>query len=242
MVPGTIVEEAVRKGLDIIGICDHNAAENVIAVRKAAERKRTAALAGQGIAVIGGMEITSEEEVHILALFDDDENLLELQRMVYDNLPGVNDEEAFGEQLVVNENDEVIAVNKKLLIGATGLPLRRIVDAIHSLCGLAVASHVDRESFSIIGQLGFIPEGLRLDALEVTHPAFRGGMERARAVLPRGFPLVTFSDAHYPEDIGKRYTDFLLEEASVQEMKKALLAGEGIGVFFFEAFPSQGEE
>jgi len=131
MVPGVIVEEALRKGLQAIGICDHNAAENVPAVRKAAEKKR--------IAVLGGMEITSQEEVHVLALFDDDEKLFELQEKVYENLPGLNDEKAFGEQTVVNEKDEVVDVNQRLLIGATTLPLERIVEMIRSLSGLAIA-------------------------------------------------------------------------------------------------------
>ena len=253
MVPGVIVEEARRKELDVIGICDHNATENVPAVRKAAEKRR--------IVVLGGMEITSEEEVHVLALFDNDEKLFELQKKVYDNLPGRNDERVFGEQVIVNENDEVVDVNDRLLIGATGLPLQAIVDAIHSLCGLAIASHVDRESFGIIGQLGFIPEGLPLDALEVSPgmscekarislPAWaRGGLSadvrstpgRSAANVPGqglpgvcGFPVGTFSDAHYPEHIGRRCTAFLVEGVQVEEMRMALLGREGRSVFLAE--------
>jgi PHP family Zn ribbon phosphoesterase len=222
MVPGVIVKETLSKKLDVIGICDHNASENVIAVRKAAEKKN--------ISVLGGMEITSEEEVHVLALFDEDENLFELQKMVYDNLPGVNDERAFGEQVVIDENDQVVDVNDHLLMGAARLPLGFIVEAIHSLSGLAIASHVDRESFGIIGQLGFIPEGLPLDALEVSP---RLSIDEARASLPgaSGFPMVTFSDAHYPEDIGKRWTGFLAEDSRVEEMRKALLGHEQRGTF-----------
>jgi hypothetical protein len=218
MVPGVIVEEARKKGLQAIGICDHNASENVLAVREVAERN--------GIAVLGGMEITSREEVHVLALFDDDEKLLELQKEVYDNLPGVNDAGAFGEQVVVNGKDEVVDVNERLLIGATELGLSRIVEATHSLSGLAIASHVDRESFGIFGQLGFIPEGLALDALELW-----GSVSpwKAKEALPRGaggFPLVTFSDAHYPHDIGTRCTTFLVETPALHEIRKAL-RGEG---------------
>ncbi len=225
MVPGVIIEEAQKRGLDVIAICDHNSAENAAAVRKAAEKTR--------IAVLGGMEITSEEEVHVLALFDREEKLLKLQERVYDSLPGVNDERAFGEQVVVNENDEVVEINERLLVGATTLPLDSIVQEIHSLSGIAIASHVDRESFGIIGQLGFIPEGLELDALEVSP---RSTLAEARSAFPavQAFPLVTFSDAHYPEDIGKRWTGFLAEAMESQEIKKALLGREGRGVFFEE--------
>lgn len=227
MVPGVIVEEALKKGLDAIGICDHNAAENVPAVRKAAEKEK--------IAVLGGMEITSQEEVHILALFTPgrDEKLFELQEKVYENLPGLNDEKAFGEQVIVNENNEVTGLNTRLLIGATNLPLDRVVETIRSLSGLAIAAHVDRESFGIIGQLGFIPEGLPLDALELSR---RISPDEARAFLPEvsGFPLVTFSDAHYPEDIGKRSTSFRVAELQVEEIREALLGREGRRVFLEE--------
>jgi PHP family Zn ribbon phosphoesterase len=225
MVPGVIVKETLNNRLDVIGICDHNATENVAAVRKAAEKEH--------ISVLGGMEITSEEEVHVLALFDDNEKLLELQRMVYENLPGVNDERAFGEQVVIDENDQLVQVNNRLLIGATRLSLQTVVDVIHSLSGLAIASHVDRDSFGILGQLGFIPEGLRLDALEVS-PGISVRDARANLAGTGRFPVVTFSDAHRPEDIGRRWTGFVVEDMRVEEMRKALLHREGRATFVAE--------
>jgi PHP family Zn ribbon phosphoesterase len=221
MVPGVIAEAAAMKRLNVLGICDHNATENVQAVKAAAGRK--------GIAVLGGMEITSEEEVHILALFDDEEKLAELQEIVYANLPGVNDESVFGEQAIVNESDRVVDRSERFLIGATTISLERIVEMIRSLCGLAIASHVDRESFGLIGQLGFIPEGLPLDAVEV---APRIGWANGRTVPSTisGFPVVTFSDAHYPEDVGSRWTTFRAEDVRVEEMRMALLGRGGRSV------------
>ncbi len=218
MSPRRIAEQAKLRGLDIIGICDHNSAENVACVKKVGEK--------EGLTVIGGIEVTSQEEVHILAFFDEDKDLFELANHVYDNLPGVNDERVFGEQIVVNEDDEVLGFNKRLLIGATVLPLHQIVDRIHSLSGLAIASHIDRESFSIIGQLGFIPDGLELDGLEVSP---RLSLEKARLEFGRALdlPLVTFSDAHTLEDVGKSFTCFLIEEANIKEIRKALLGDDG---------------
>ena len=157
----------------MIGICDHNSAENVACAKKVGEK--------EGLTVIGGIEVTSQEEVHILALFSEDRDLFELADLIYENLPGINDERVFGEQIVVNEDDEVLGFNKRLLIGATVLPLRQIVDRIHSLSGLAIAPHIDRESFGIIGQLGFIPDGLELDGLEVSP-----GLSLKRAQLKFG--------------------------------------------------------
>jgi len=201
-----IVEQAKKVGLDMIGICDHNSAENVAAVVKAGGR--------EGLAVIPGMEATSSEEVHILGLFDTQTDLMHLQDMVYENLPGENSEEAFGPQLVIDEWNNVVGKNPRLLIGATTLTVEQIVHAIHKWGGLAIASHIDRERFSLIGQLGFIPEGLKLDALEVSRPS--------SGVPEYDYPVVTFSDAHFLEDIGRSPTCFMIESASLGEIKKAL--------------------
>jgi len=201
-----IVERAKEVGLDMIGICDHNSAENVAAVVKAGLR--------QGLTVIPGMEITSSEEVHILGLFNSEQDVMYVQDKVYDNLRGENYEEAFGPQTIVDEWDNVIGTNLRLLIGATTLSVEQIVEAIHSRAGLAIASHVDRERFSLVGQLGFIPKGLGLDALEVsTAPSINQGYD---------YPVVTFSDAHFLEDIGTSSTCFMIETISVGEISKAL--------------------
>lgn len=159
--PYRIVEKAASLGLNIIAICDHNSAENVEVAKRVAKEK--------GINAISGIEITSSEEVHILGLFGDIEDALKMQDIVYENLQlGENDEEVFGMQVIVNEKDEVLDFNKRLLIGATRLSVNKIVETIHSLGGLAIAAHIDREGFGIIGQLGFIPPELKLDALEIS--------------------------------------------------------------------------
>jgi PHP family Zn ribbon phosphoesterase len=218
MTPRNIIKQAKLKGLNMIGICDHNTAENVVCAKNVGER--------EGLAIIRGIEITSQEEVHLLAFFDEDNDLFELADLIYENLPGINDERVFGEQIVINEDDEVLGFNKRLLIGATLLPLRQIVDKIRSLNGLAIASHIDRESFSIIGQLGFIPDGLELDGLEVSP---RLSLKKAQLEFGKtlDFPLVTFSDAHALEDIGKSFTCFLLDEANIKEIRKALSGEDG---------------
>ena len=176
MHPAALVDAAVRAGLDIVAVCDHNSAENAGAVQRAG--------ISAGLAVIPGMEITSAEEVHILGLLPDLEAAMALQSKIYRSLPGRNDENTFGMQVIANEFAEVLGFNDHLLSGATTLSLEDVVDAIHDVDGLAVASHVDREGFGIIGQLGFIPPGLALDAIEVSQ---RMPMPLARAAFaPKG--------------------------------------------------------
>jgi len=207
--PLRIIRAAKERNLDIVGICDHNSGENVAAAKRAAER--------EGVVVIGGMEITSAEEVHLLALFTDDAALLAMQTLVYAHLPDdQNNARRFGDQVVANEDDEVVDFNTRLLIGATTLSIETLVKEIHTLNGLAIAAHIDREGFGIIGQLGFIPPGLALDAVEVS---YRGTIME---FCDQGFPIITSSDAHRLEDIGRSSTQFLLEAATLPEIRKAL--------------------
>jgi PHP family Zn ribbon phosphoesterase len=218
MTPRAIVGKAASLGINIIAVCDHNSAENVAVTRDLAREK--------GISVIPGMEISSSEEVHILGLFRDLEDALKMQAVVYDNLqPGENDEDRFGMQVVVNEIDEVMGFNRRLLFGATLLPVDRIVGLIHEFGGIAIASHIDREGFGIIGQLGFIPPEIEFDALEISR---RISIDKALRTFAgyRHIPWVTSSDAHCLEDIGKRTTGLLLHHSTFEELRLAL---KGIG-------------
>jgi len=218
MYPRSIVMRALEKRLDIIGICDHNAGENVYYVQQAAKNLP--------IVVLPGMELTSSEEVHTLALFDNLDALMKLQKLVYQHLPGINDENVFGCQAVVNEIDEVEAFNEHLLIGATDISIKELIGHIHDLGGLAIASHIDRESFSAISQLGFISNDMPFDALEVS---VRMGLHNARFRYPdlNRRTFIVSSDAHFVQDIGRGYTEIVLGGASIQELKMALECQQG---------------
>jgi hypothetical protein len=218
MGPRAIVQKAAQQGLDVIGVCDHNSSENVPAVVRAAR--------DTNLKVLPGMEVTSKEEVHVLALFDTLEGALRLQEIVYEHLPGENDAEAFGLQVVVNEDHDVLGFNSRLLAGATELSIEQVVDSIHGLDGLAIASHVDRENFGIFGQLGFVPEGLHLEAMELSRNT---SCEEGRYRLGQHghYAFVRSSDAHSVEEIGAVSTAFWLGEATTGEIKKAFRAEDG---------------
>jgi len=213
MSPKKIIQKSLEKNLDIIGICDHNSAENVEAVIKAGY--------GKGIRVVPGIEICSKEEVHVLSIFETTKQSVLMQEYIYDNLPGKNSPERFGYQVVTDENDEVDRENQRLLIGATTLKIEEIVDKIHSLNGLCIASHVDRPAFGIISQLGFIPPDLPLDGVEIS---WRIRPLEAMKQIPdiKRFPFITSSDAHFPYDIGKAITKFFISEPTIDEIRLAL--------------------
>jgi len=218
MFPRAIIEKSIAEKLDVIAVCDHNASENAAFVIKLSR--------GKPITVLPGMEISTREEVHLLALFDNLDSLYRLQGVVYDRLPGINREEIFGCQAIVNDQDEVEGINDHLLISAADLALQEVIDRIHGLGGLAVASHIDRPSYSVLSQLGFIDPSMQFDALEVSHAM---GIRNARRQYPdlASFAMITSSDAHVIRDVGRTYTTIFLQEGSVRELRLAFQKRDG---------------
>ncbi|NLN39405.1 MAG: PHP domain-containing protein [Smithella sp.] len=218
MHPQTIVQKALEKKIDMIAVSDHNASANA--------RFVMAAAAGKPLEVIPAMEITTSEEVHLLALFRRLLDLEQMQVIIDEHLFGENDEERFGLQAIVNELGEVEGFNNQLLIGATDLPIDDVIAEIHRLDGLAIAAHIDRESFSVLSQLGFIDDGWRLDALEISK---RTGLKRGRTQYPQlqHYPFITSSDAHFVDDIGTSMTRIMMETPGFDELKMALSGQNG---------------
>ena len=221
MSPRNVVETAGNMGLDVIAICDHNTAENVAAVRRASIRNQGAPH------VLCGLEICTLEEVHVLALFDHPRAAHKMQSLVYLHLPpDLNSPEIFGEQVAANEDDEVESFNQRLLIGAAGLDLEQVVVAVHELGGLAVAAHVDREAYGLLGNLGFFPDDLEIDAVEIS----RSG--RLEPMLDRypdlaAKPIIRCSDAHYVSEIGSAWTEFRIKNPSIAELSLAFKQARG---------------
>jgi len=213
MHPQALVHRALEKKLDMIAICDHNSSANVPYV--------IAAAVGKNLKIIPGMEITTSEEVHLLALFESLSCLTKLQTIIDQHLFGENDENRFGVQAIVNELGEVEGINNQLLIGATDLSIDILLDTIHQLEGLAIPAHIDRESFSILSQLGFIDDNAHFDALEISRLT---GIEQGRRKYGDlgNYPFLTSSDAHFIKDIGTSATNILLAEPTFAELKMAL--------------------
>ena len=213
MTPPAIVEAAVREGLDMLAICDHNAASNAAAVQEAAQ--------SAAVTVIAGMEVTTEEEVHLLGLFPNADAACAAADDVRATLPPWTARaRRFGRQLLMDARGNVVGRDRKLLSTASGLELHEAVDVIKRHGGLAIASHVDRPSFSVMSQLGLFPTDAAFDAIEISTAGLENGRDAEFA--PLGLPMVTSSDSHFLSEIGASRTFVNMEMAGFCELALAL--------------------
>jgi hypothetical protein len=197
MTPCNIANMAYLKGLDAIAITDHNACDNVAAVMAAA---------GDRLLVIPGMEVQTEEEVHVLAYFRTLDDALSFSAVIREHLPGIPNRPAlFGHQWIMDAEDQSVGEREDMLLASVDLSMDEVVKLIREKGGTAVPAHVDRDSYSVLSQLGFMPRHLPVTAIEVSH----GG------VNPLGdeWRILTSSDAH-------RLGDMLEQEFFIDVPKK----------------------
>jgi len=214
--PREVVERAKAEGLDIIAVTDHNTAKNVRVVMGLAERR--------GLKVIPGMEVQTREEIHLLALFPDWPSTAAWDEEVRRHLPDVrNDPEVFGDQPIVDEEGNILEFEERLLLNSIDLPLEEVKRRVEGHGGMTIPSHFDKGSFSLISQLGLIPEDMELEVLEVSRKTPFPSMGNVSPRIPR----IVSSDAHRLEDIGDARTIFLLAEATLGELRLAFRGQEG---------------
>ena len=186
--PSEIARLLAARGVELAALTDHNSALNCPAFASACRK--------YGITALFGMEAQTQEECHILCLFNNVDTALELSGEIYGLLPPVmNNPEKTGDQVYVDEEDNILGEVEKYLVTGADLDIYGLADKVHGMGGLVIPAHVDRPAFSLTSQLGFVPNG-PWDALEV--------VRIPSSVDTKGFPLTVSSDAHFPEHIARR--------------------------------------
>jgi len=219
MSPKTIVKTAVEKKIDIIGITDHNSTRQCRVVADEAEKA--------GLTCYCGAEVTTKEEVHCLAFFENFEKLDLFQQYLEMNLPDImNDTNLFGYQVVVNELEEIVFQESKLLISALNQSIDQVEQEVHRLGGIFIPAHVNRSKFGLISQLGFIPPDLKFDALELTKHLKTDQFLMAWPYL-KDATIIRSSDAHQPEVIGESFTRLQMKSKDFNEFRMALRKEDG---------------
>jgi len=218
MIPPVIVQQAVSAGIQLLAITDHNHSANAAAVQKAA--------LGFDLTVLPGMELQTAEDIHLLCLFDQLDQVGALQAQVDKTLPDIqNKPDTFGAQFIVDETGDFIRTEDRLLLNATSLSLQEGIDLVHTLGGLAIPAHVDRQAYGLLPALGFFPPDLGCDAVEV-YKFNQPEQVTSLPSFPAGTPVIQNGDAHFPSDLlGACY--YSLETPTIQEIRKSLWGEDG---------------
>lgn len=210
MTPNNIVNMALLKHLDIIAVTDHNSCRNLPAVMEIGKKN--------GLTVIPGMEVQTKEEVHIICLFKRLEAAQKFEEIVYSSLPGIpNNEELFGTQLIMDDQDNITGKVEKLLLSSTCLSVNDVFILVRGLGGICIPAHVDRNSYSIITNLGFIPPGLKVKTIEFSKKNSPEDILKKYSFLKK-YNYIVSSDAHFLWDINEREFFVNMEYLSITEL------------------------
>ena len=203
MTPNNIAGMGVVAKLDIMALTDHNTCRNCPAFYKTAE--------ANGIVPIAGMELTTAEDIHLVCLFEELEDAMRFDEAIRNRRMLIkNRVDIFGEQKILDENDEVIGIEEYLLSNATDITVDEAPALVNEYGGICYPAHIDREANGIIATLGIFPEIPYFPCAEL-HDGDKKAEYEAKHPIISDKPIVVSSDAHYLWDISGRLNCFELD-------------------------------
>lgn len=204
MTPNNIAGMAALKGLNILALTDHNTAKNCPAFFQACRR--------QGIIPIAGMELSTAEDIHLVCLFPELEDAMRFDGVVKEHLmPIKNRPEIFGNQLILDGEDEQIGVEDTLLISATDLPIDEAIALARSYGAHVHPAHIDRTSNGIVAILGDVPPEYGFKTFELRE---RESLDKLSPTVEElcEDTVVVCSDAHHLWDISEAENSALIDD------------------------------
>ena len=226
MSPVNIIERALANRLDMIAICDHNSTRQVQVVRQLGLKA--------GITVLYGAEVTTKEEVHVLCLLPTANAQIEFQEYIDKYMPEIdNIEHLFGHQVAVDDEERIVYNEKRLLLSAINQSINKVQKKVAALSGIFIPAHVERVAYGLFSQLGLMPEGLSVDALEFSYRSRREQIVEKYPVT-NNYGLITSSDAHRLDGVGRAVTVFEMAEPTFEELKLALHAKDGRQIYGYD--------
>ncbi len=204
MTPNNIAGMAVLAGLNIVALTDHNTCKNCPAFYEAAKKN--------GLIPVAGMELTTAEDIHLVCLFPTLEEAMAFDEAVDAQRVRIeNRTDIFGEQWIMNAQDEPIGSDPFLLSNATRLTIEQGTALCREMGGVCYPAHVDREANGVIAVLGVFPDEPVYGCAEF-HDAENEAEYLQMYPNLRDKVLVTSSDAHYLWDIRDKRAYFELDD------------------------------
>lgn len=197
--PNNIAGMGKLNELDIMALTDHNTSKNCPAFFAAAEKN--------GIIPIAGMELTTSEDIHAVCLFETLDDALGFSDEIDARRIKIkNKTEIFGEQLIMNCEDELIGTDDYLLSNATTVSLDEVGKIVERYRGVCYPAHIDRDSNGAIAVLGAFPYDDGFKAAEI-RDKLKAEEYIAKYKL-ESLKLIFSSDAHYLWDISEKENYF----------------------------------
>ncbi|MBQ1367394.1 MAG: PHP domain-containing protein [Firmicutes bacterium] len=213
--PNNLAGMASLNGVTLMALTDHNSSRNCPAFFKAARR--------YGIVPVAGMELTTAEDIHVVCLFETLEEALAFNDEVDERRIRIkNREEVFGEQLILDENDEIIGREEDLLINATTISLDEVPAMVEKYRGICYPAHIDRQANGAISILGDFPHYIGFKMAELNDAANKESYIEKYSL--QNLKIMVSSDAHYLDQLREEndYFDIDDEPYSSQLVRQRL--------------------
>ncbi len=150
MTPNNIAGMAMLSGVRVAALTDHNTSGNCPAFFEACSRR--------GVIPVAGMELTTLEDIHVVCLFPTLETAMDFDRFVSRHRMKIkNRPDIFGDQVLMNGNDEIIGREEYLLTPATDIDITSAARIVRERGGAAFPAHIDKQANGLISILGSFP-------------------------------------------------------------------------------------
>ena len=169
------------------------------------------------------MELTTSEDIHLVCLFENIDSALDFDRYLQERRVLIkNRADIFGDQLIMDGNDDVTGNDEHLLPNATTISLEEAPELIKSYGGICYPAHIDRDANGIIAILGTVPPTPHFDCVEM-RDADRIPEYKEKYGLSDKLILVN-SDSHYLTDINDKniFIELDTDSDSPDEIRKSL--------------------
>lgn len=212
MTPNNIINMAKLKNLDVIAVSDHNSNGNLKTLSTLAEKNE--------LLFIPAVEVETIEGIHVLCLFEDLDKCNIFNKYLKSKLPITkNNPKYFGHQILMNERDEEIGEEERLLALSTSISIDVLTNFVHNLSGLVFPAHIDKQNQSILSVLGFIPDNLNIDGIEVSNKCDYKKLIKENPGVKK-YKYIINSDAHYLGDISERINYVDIDLKTIKEFFK----------------------
>lgn len=202
--PNNLAGMATLCGLNIVALTDHNTAKNCPAFFTACKR--------YGLIPIAGMELTTSEDIHIICLFEDINDALAFDKWLDSyRIPIKNRVEVYGQQMVLDGEDNLLEVVDNLLSNALDVSVDEVPNAVSNFNGICYPAHIDRQANGIIAVLGTLPEIKGMAPCVEFHSGERIADYKQKYGLD-GKKIIVSSDTHYLTDMRDENSYFLIDD------------------------------